>query len=569
MRRWIGALVAALALMSCTPAGTTPPGGGASQTDRTASQPRSTEIKRIRATILADPTMLVDRLTPGAIPGIVEVEPLLSPGLTSVDDRGSSRLVLAEAAPTLENGLWKVLPDDRMETTWRINPKARWHDGTPVTSADVVFTWRVENDREVPMRRNIAVGLVDAVEAPDPFTVIVSWKNLYTEADALFRGALFPRHLLETPYLEEKAAFTNLPYFSADFVGSGPFELKQFVRSSHLILAAHESYVLGKPKIDEIEIKFIPDGNAVVANILAGSVELTLGRSVALEQFVALRDQWREGGVDIAVSGWVLIFPQFLNPDPSVVLELPFRRALMHALDRQQMADSLQAGLVPLADTFVHPNEPEYRDIERSIVRHPYDVRQSIQLIEGLGYTRAPDGFFRDRNNARLTIDIRTGGAEISNKATFTVADYWKLAGVDTEPMVMPEQRRNQDREWVQNFPGFLMYRQPNAPSEWVTRLHSTQTPLPENNYFGRNHSRYMNADLDGLIDKFYRTIPKAERMQLLGQIVHHTTDQLNTMGLVFDAEPIAVGRRLKNIAATKATGSTPAWNAEQWDLGS
>jgi peptide/nickel transport system substrate-binding protein len=511
--------------------------------------------------------MLIDRLTPGAIPGIADVEKLLSPGLTIVDDQGTPRMLLAELAPTLENGLWKVLPDGRMETTWRISPRARWHDGVPVTSADVLFTWRLESDREVPMRRHVAVSLVERVETPDPATVTVWWKSRYIEADGLFRSPLFPRHLLETTYLEDKAAFTLLPYFTEEFVGAGPFELRQFVRSSHMVLTANEAYLLGRPKIDEIEVKFIPDGNTVLANILAGSVELTLGRSVALEQFLSIRDQWREGGIDIAFTAWIVIFPQFLGPNPAVVLELPFRRALMHAMDRPQMAESLQAGLVPVADTFVHPNDPEYRDIEHSIVRYPYDSRRTIQLIEGLGYTRGPDGFFRDRSNTRLAVEIRTGGAEVSNKATFAVADYWRSVGIDAEPMIMPEQRRNYDREWVQNFPGFLMYRQPNAPAEWITRLHSTQTPLPENNYFGRNHPRYMNPDFDALIDKFYATIPRGERMQVLAQIVQHTTDQLNTMGLFYDSEPIAVGRRLRNVAAMKAAGSTPVWNADRWEV--
>ena len=59
--------------------------------------------------------------------------------------------VLAEAIPSFENGLWKVFPDGQMETTWKIREGARWHDGTPFTSGDVLFTSKLEQDKELPV----------------------------------------------------------------------------------------------------------------------------------------------------------------------------------------------------------------------------------------------------------------------------------------------------------------------------------------------------------------------------------------------------------------------------------
>lgn len=74
------------------------------------------------------------RATPGSIQEIVH------PGLTVFDHTGALRPLLAEAAPTVENGLWQLLPDGRMETRWTLKDRATWHDGTPVTSADLDFT---------------------------------------------------------------------------------------------------------------------------------------------------------------------------------------------------------------------------------------------------------------------------------------------------------------------------------------------------------------------------------------------------------------------------------------------
>src|SRR5262245_34801231 len=62
--------------------------------------------------------------------------PLVQAGLTVVGDQRARRPMLAEAVPSLDNGLWKLLPDGRMETTWRLRESARWHDGTPLTAED-------------------------------------------------------------------------------------------------------------------------------------------------------------------------------------------------------------------------------------------------------------------------------------------------------------------------------------------------------------------------------------------------------------------------------------------------
>src|SRR5207253_578378 len=155
----------------------------------------------------------------------------------------------------------------------------------------------------------------------------------------------------------------NHPYWTDEYVGTGPFRVREFARSSHIVLEAYDRYVLGRPKIDQIDVQLIPDPNTVMANILAGTVELTVGRNVSLEEAMQVRDQWRDGNVVISPSSWIVVFPQFINPNPPVIADVRFRRALTYALDRQQMTETLQAGLTPVAHSFLAPDEPEYRDV--------------------------------------------------------------------------------------------------------------------------------------------------------------------------------------------------------------
>ena len=93
--------------------------------------------------------------------------------------------------------------------------------------------------------------------------------------------------------------------------------------------------------------------------------------------------------------------------------------------------------------------------------------------------------------------------------------------------------------------------------------MKGSETPLPETNWAGSNRSRYRNADLDALIDRYFETIPVPQRTQTLAQIVHHMTDQLPIMGIVYDPPLRLVANRMRNMPA----GIT--WNANEWDVAS
>lgn len=559
---------AALWLLACVLAAGCSPSPVVSQFDsRTPVRADRATTKRITAVMMSDPTSLnndVNRATAAfVIAGGPELQLLVSAGLGVEDDRGAIRPQLAEAIPAIENGLWKVFPDGRMETSWRIKPGARWHDGAAFTSDDLVFTYGLVQDRELEVFRNVAFDAIERVEATDYQTVVVRWHQSYIYATQMFTPALalpLPKHVLEREYLENKRNVLYHPYWATEFVGTGPYKLREFVRSSHISLDAHEAYPLGRPRIDQIEIRLIPDPNTLMANVLASAVELTIGRNVSLEQALQVRDQWREGTVAIAPASWIVIYPQFVNPSPAVVADVRFRQALLHGMDRQEMVDSLQAGLTPVAHAFLAPDEPEYRDVASSIVRYAYDPGRASQLIEGLGYSRGQDGALRDASGVRLAIEIRSiTGIDINQRAQFAVADYWQRIGLSVDPLVVPR-ARTQDREYIATFPGFQVNRQGSTVS-FLTNRRSSSAPLPETSFVGQNYSRYMDPAFDALIDRFFVTIPWQDRLQILRQLTHQMTDQVHTLGLFYDGTPSLVGKRIEGVTARQE-----GWNAHAWD---
>jgi peptide/nickel transport system substrate-binding protein len=563
--RVFGRALAALLMMSllvaCAPAAPRTSDGATPAPNGSQAGP-----KRITAAINGEPVTLSLRVstTQISVPGVNVVEQLLNASLTELTGTGRLQPQLATAVPSLENGLWRMLLDGRMETTWQLLPQARWQDGAPLTADDLVFTTVVDQDRELATGpRAAGYAYVEEVVAVDPHTVRVIWNRPYIDADTMFTTGFaspLPKHLLEEAYRGDKARFVNLPYWTQEFIGTGPFKIKDYVSGSNLTLAAFADYALGRPHIDEMDVRFIPDLNTMVTNVLSGNVQFPMGRGFTLQHALLLRDQWRDGKVDYYFRNWVVLSPQFLNPSPAVVQNLGFRQAIMYGTDRQALIDSMQEGIGEIGHVFVRPSAPEYAEVVNSVVRYEYDPRRAAQLIEGLGYSKGSDGMYRDPGGERLALELRSNGETITEKTIIPTADMWNRLGLTTEPLLVPPQRMA-DREYVATFPGFRMMRQPND-ANMVSRLRSDLTPLPENRFVGSNYSRYTSPELDGLIDRYLSTVPYGERMDVLRQIMRHMSENLNQMGLFHDAEFVFLSNRLQNVGVLQ----TQIWDVQKWE---
>lgn len=518
---------------------------------------------------MAEPPALHRALVP---PGLIVqsgdiVDTVVNIGLTITDHNDLRQPVLAETVPTVENGLWKLLPDGQMELTWTIRAGAAWHDGTPLTVDDFLFTIKVVQDAELGEFRTPVSNLVSRVERVDDRTFRTIWPSPTYRADRLFSmgtetvATPLPRHLLETAYQESKDGFRQLAYWSNDYIGLGPYKVRDWVKGSHLTLAAHDTYVLGRPKIDELEVRFILDANTAVANILAGAVETTIGTGLNLEQSIEVRDQWSGGRLNVAIDSFIFAVPQFINPQPAVVTDVRFRRALLHAIDRQAMADTIQAGLVPIAHSYIRPDEPEYRATERFLTKYDYSPTRAAQILEGMGYVKGPGGVYQDAAGQRLAMEVRaTASPAIHAKSLFPIVDDWQRLGLAIESVVIPVQRLS-DFEYRTTHPSFEILRNRNGANR-IDTLHGSQTPLPQNRFSGQNRPRYQNAEFDGLLDRYLATIPFEPRMLALGEVVRHITEQLNIMSLFYDVQPSLIGNRLQNVTTQNLT-----WNIHLWDV--
>jgi ABC-type transport system substrate-binding protein len=297
---------------------------------------------------------------------------------------------------------------------------------------------------------------------------------------------------------------------------------------------------------------------------------MTLGRSlIPLEQADLVARQRGETRVATSYRSWYPLHAQHIDASPLIVTDPRFRRALTHALDRQQLGDTFIGPKTAVAHSYVGPDTPGYELIEPSIIKYDYAPRQAAEMIEALGYTRGADGFFVDSAGARLTIEARTTiRAELQPKIVAAVVDYWRQIGVDAEQMNIPPQRMTEPAAMIL-FPGFLMPGGTNGVSpEEIMRYHSSSTPLAENSYrVAGNQSRYRSPELDSYIEQYITTIPRTERLQALARFARHQSDILPSIGLFYQVDTTISADRIQGITKMGRQG-TQAWNVETWDVG-
>jgi peptide/nickel transport system substrate-binding protein len=190
-----------------------------------------------------------------------------------------------------------------------VRPEARWHNGTPFSARDLIFSYEVFRDPEIPNSGQEVVRHIVGVMPVDATTVVVRWSETYPFADRIESSELLllPAHLLEATYRDDKSRLLAQPYFTSnEYVGLGPYRLMAWKPGNHVDLVAFDDYFLGRPIIDRIRVQFIPDGNTMLANLKAGTVQVTLGsKKMDRDAMRQLKQEWEATG-----SGTVLVYPR-------------------------------------------------------------------------------------------------------------------------------------------------------------------------------------------------------------------------------------------------------------------
>jgi ABC-type oligopeptide transport system substrate-binding subunit len=137
----------------------------------------------------------------------------------------------------------------------------------------------------------------------------------------------------------------------------------------------------------------------------------------------------------------------------------------------------------------------------------------------------------------------------------------WKAIGVGAETVIIPRQRAT-DREYRVTRPGFELTHQPNELTERaLQRLQSHEIPTAQNNWRGNNRARYSSPEYDALADTYIVTLDARERLEVAKQLVHHISDQLPAMGLLYRIDLMLIANKLVNVSAETVVRNAPEWD--------
>lgn len=436
------------------------------------------------------------------------------------------RPYLAEVLPTVENGAWKVLPDGRMETTYILNRNARWHDGRPITSADLVFAYEVNMDPVIPSQRRDILSRFGSIRAVDDYTLFIEWKDPFMWAGALHAPSFAPlaRHVVEGMYRDDKEAFINGPHWRDQFVGSGPYKIERWDPGNEMVFRAHEGFVLGKPPTDEIRIKLIADANTTVANMLSGSVDVSFFVTIGFPQNQALEQAGWEGATEYWRGNSRLI--EFQQRDwgnlQKAALDVRVRRAMLHAIDRQGLVDGIFNGKAPAIYFFLHSSNPSFPAADRAVTKHEYNPQRAVALLREAGWSRGSDGLARNAAGEALSMPVLAIVGDVENQETAVVMDNWKAAGISSD-MIRLTSALTSDNEFRSKYSAVAYTRRGFGLDalEWVTANIST----PERRWAGNNRIGYSNPVLDDNWARAMGAVDPQEREGFIVQALKAMTD--------------------------------------------
>jgi len=563
----LGMNVLALSLVFVTACGMTPPSQGGSSSSRVeATQAPKTLVWAVQQ----EPTDVTALSGLGGTRGPTSnFRTLAHARLVSDDYTLTPYADLALELPSVDRGTWRVNPDGTMETTWKLRPNIKWHDGTPFTASDVVFWFSVIKDPNIPSTSLVGLDQIVSATALDPNTVVIRWSEPYFDANRVPDVGPIPRHILESVWAQgDVEALLNNRYFTTDFIGLGAYRLTGWQQGSQLEFSRFDDYFRGRPAIDRVILRIIPDFNTMVSNMLAGTVDIAQPPAENMDVVMDLSRRWEGSGNRARTDPnnkmrviYMQYRPEYARPQNGVT-NRTVRQALYQAIDRPVMAQVITEGLSPVADSWFAPSDPARKDVEAVIPQFPFDTNRAVQLLGEAGWVRGADGVLaRQDTGERFEMQVRNRPGSATEREVVVVNDFWKSVGVAGSVVPATPSQVN-DREWLATYPGVQISRL-EAPDAYNTRrTHSRAIAAPANRWAGRNGAGYINPVADSLQDRIVVTIDRNEQLTLQRQLLQEMIGELGFMPLYWDVELVLVNRSVKGDVAAVETG----WNVLTWD---
>jgi peptide/nickel transport system substrate-binding protein len=411
----------------------------------------------------------------GLATGMVSTQLFASP--LRYDDKWNPQPYLAES--------WEVSPDGR-SVTLHLVKTAVFHDGQPITSADVAFSIDVIKKNH-PFQTMLAP--VESVETPDAYTVVLRLSRPHPALLLAMSPALMP--ILPKHVYGDGQDIRTHPANLAP-VGSGPFKLASYKQGETIELERFDKFFLpGRPKLERIVIRILPDMNSLVI----ATERHEVGMLPFLTGVLDVKRLTGAAGVGITAKGYEGIGPLnwlAFNTGKKPLDDVRVRKALAYAVNRDFITQKLMGGTATPATGPIVPSSPLF---EPNLEPYKLDLKKAEQLLDEAGLKKGADG-----TRLTLTIDYIPNQNEQQRNVAEYMRSAFKRIGVNLEVRAAPD-----FATWAQRVANFDFDLTMDSVFNWADPVIGVaRTYLSSNIRKGviwSNTQQYSNKRVDELLD--------------------------------------------------------------------
>jgi peptide/nickel transport system substrate-binding protein len=414
---------------------------------------------------------------------------------------------------------------DPLTYTFHLRKDVRFHDGRPLTSADVKSTFEfIMNPANKSPKRG-AFRMVTAIEAPDPSTIIFRLKEPY----ASFTGNLLRATTGVVP-ANAAADFSRHP------IGSGAFRFVSQSQDDEVIVERNPDYFRGAPQLSRVRFRVVPDAIVRALELRKGSADIEV-TSLTPDIIPVLAKQpslavTELPGTNITYLG--------LNLEDPILKHREVRQALAYATDRDSLIRYLLRGQAQVASGILPPNHWAY---EPNVTKYTLNTARAEQLLDSAGFPRSRDG-------VRLHLTLKTSTDEQFRVLGAALQEQWRRVGVDLE--LRPLEFATVLSDAVKgNFQiNLLRWVGANNDPDIIEFVFSSKRFPPD----GANRGHYRNPRIDALADQIRTEMDREKRKALCSEAQKILADDLPYLPLWF-TDVVSVHRKALGDITLSPTG--------------
>ncbi len=490
---------------------------------------------RLTEPALAEPMCLISTLSTDAASHAVASKIFVSPLKYNKD----IELVpyAAESFEVLEGG--KLLK-------FKLREDIKWFDGEPLTAEDVEFTYKMMVDPDTPTAYAGDFQNIKEFKLTGKYTFEVRYDKVFARSLITWASDILPKHILENEDL-------NTTKYRRNPVGAGPYKLKEWVPGRRLILEANDDYFEGRPYIDELVYRVIPDLSTQFLELKSGSLD-NMGLTPQQYLFQTKSANWERDFNKFKYLSFSYSYLGF-NMESPFFKDVRVRRAINYAIDKEEIVKGVLLGLGYPAMGPYKPGTWVYNDKLKPYGYHPEKAKA---LFKEAGWADTDgDGILdRDGRPFSFTILINQGNS-LRIKAATIIQNRLKGVGIEVKIRTV---------EWAAFLNDFILkgrfdatllswniLQDPDSYTVW----HSSKAVDG-----GLNFIKYKNSELDELLDRGRSTLDQAERKVIYDRIQEIMHEE---QPYCFLYVPMALPIYSSRIKGLKVEPAGLGYNADWW----